>query len=181
MSSYEIVFITSARLGEEDQGKFLKKAESILKKEAATVAEKFVWGRRRLAYPIDDQDYGVYHIWYVEGPGSALTELERQFNLTDDVLRFFALKVNSTESEASQFKALLEQNAARAAERAAAEAERAAKFAGKTRFNDKKTEDKPDEKAEEKSDDDESEEASDNAEAAPAETAEAETTETPTE
>lgn len=181
MSSYEIVFITSARLGEEDQGKFLKKAESTLQKEAATVAEKFVWGRRRLAYPIDDQDYGVYHIWYVEGPGSALTELERQFNLTDDVLRFFALKVNSTESEASQFKVLLEQNAARAAERAAAEAERAAKFAGKTRFDDKKTEDKSDEKADEKSDDDESKKASDDAEAAPAETAEAETTETPTE
>lgn len=179
MSSYEIIFITSARLSEEEQGKFLKKAESTLKKETAAVEQQFVWGRRRLAYPIDDQDYGVYHIWYVEGPGSALTELERQFNLTDDVLRFFSLRVSNIESEASQFKALLAENAARAAERAATEAEWAAKFAGKTRFNTQKARERTSEKAEVKSDDtlEKTEQQPEKAEAH----TEAETPETPTE
>jgi small subunit ribosomal protein S6 len=179
MSSYEIIFITSARFSEEEQSTFLKKAESTLKKEKATVEQQFVWGRRRLAYPIDDQDYGVYHIWYVEGPGSALTELERQFNLTDDVLRFFSLRVSNIESEASQFKALLAENAARAAERAATEAERAAKFAGKTRFNTQKARERTSEKAEAKSDDtlEKTEPPPEKAEAH----TEAETSETPTE
>ena len=179
MSSYEIIFITSARFSEEEQSTFLKKAESTLKKEKATVKQQFVWGRRRLAYPIDDQDYGVYHIWYVEGPGSALTELERQFNLTDDVLRFFSLPVSHIESEASQFKALLAENAARAAERAATEAERAAKFAGKTRFNTQKARERTSEKAEAKSDDtlEKTEPPPEKAEAH----TEAETPETPTE
>ena len=179
MSSYEIIFITSARFSEEEQSTFLKKAESTLKKEKATVKQQFVWGRRRLAYPIDDQDYGVYHIWYVEGPGSALTELERQFNLTDDVLRFFSLRVSNIESEASQFKALLAENAARAAERAATEAERAAKFAGKTRFNTQKARERTSEKAEAKSDDtlEKTEPPPEKAEAH----TEAETPETPTE
>ncbi|MBQ32827.1 MAG: 30S ribosomal protein S6 [Deltaproteobacteria bacterium] len=179
MSSYEIIFITSARFSEEEQSTFLKKAESTLKKEKATVEQQFVWGRRRLAYPIDDQDYGVYHIWYVEGPGSALTELERQFNLTDDVLRFFSLRVSNIESEASQFKALLAENAARAAERAATEAERAAKFAGKTRFNTQKARERTSEKAEAKSDDtlEKTEPPPEKAEAH----TEAETPETPTE
>ena len=179
MSSYEIIFITSARFSEEEQSTFLKKAESTLKKEKATVKQQFVWGRRRLAYPIDDQDYGVYHIWYVEGPGSALTELERQFNLTDDVLRFFSLRVSNIESEASQFKALLAENAARAAERAATEAEWAAKFAGKTRFNTQKARERTSEKAEVKSDDtlEKTEQQPEKAEAH----TEAETPETPTE
>ena len=179
MSSYEIIFITSARFSEEEQSTFLKKAESTLKKEKATVEQQFVWGRRRLAYPIDDQDYGVYHIWYVEGPGSALTELEHQFNLTDDVLRFFSLRVSNIESEASQFKALLAENAARAAERAATEAERAAKFAGKTRFNTQKARERTSEKAEAKSDDtlEKTEPPPEKAEAH----TEAETPETPTE
>ena len=179
MSSYEIIFITSARFSEEEQSTFLKKAESTLKKEKATVEQQFVWGRRRLAYPIDDQDYGVYHIWYVEGPGSALTELERQFNLTDDVLRFFSLRVSNIESEASQFKALLAENAARAAERAATEAEWAAKFAGKTRFNTQKARERTSEKAEVKSDDtlEKTEQQPEKAEAH----TEAETPETPTE
>ena len=179
MSSYEIIFITSARFSEEEQSTFLKKAESTLKKEKATVEQQFVWGRRRLAYPIDDQDYGVYHIWYVEGPGSALTELERQFNLTDDVLRFFSLRVSNIESEASQFKALLAENAARAAERAATEAERAAKFAGKTRFNTQNARERTSEKAEAKSDDtlEKTEPPPEKAEAH----TEAETSETPTE
>ena len=179
MSSYEIIFITSARFSEEEQSTFLKKAESTLKKEKATVEQQFVWGRRRLAYPIDDQDYGVYHIWYVEGPGSALTELEHQFNLPDDVLRFFSLRVSNIESEASQFKALLAENAARAAERAATEAERAAKFAGKTRFNTQKARERTSEKAEAKSDDtlEKTEPPPEKAEAH----TEAETPETPTE
>ena len=185
MSSYEIIYVTSSSLSEEEQGKLLKKAESTLKKGKAAVEQQFVWGRRRLAYPIDNQDYGVYHIWYVDGPGSALSELERQFNLTDDVLRFFALRVNNIESEANQFKALLTANEVRAAERAAAEAERAAKFAGnKTRFDNKKAKDQPGKDAEAKPDDDSetAEKKSEEAEtSADAETADAETTETPTE
>ena len=79
--------------------------------------------------------------------------MERQFNLTDDVLRFFALRVNNIEAEANQVKALLAANEVRAAERAAAEAERAAKFAGnKTRFDNKKAKDQPGEDAEAKPD-----------------------------
>lgn len=184
MSSYEIIFITSARFSEEEQSTFLKKAESTLKKEKATVKQQFVWGRRRLAYPIDNQDYGVYHIWYVEGPGSALTELEHQFNLTDDVLRFFSLRVSNIESEASQFEALLAANAERAAERAAAEAERAAKFAGKARFNERKAQEKSSKTAEAKTGDtsEKTEVPPEQAETSPkTETADAETPKTPTE
>ena len=59
MSSYEIIYVTSSSLSEEEQGKLLKKAESTLKKGKAAVEQQFVWGRRRLAYPIDNQDYGV--------------------------------------------------------------------------------------------------------------------------
>jgi membrane protein involved in colicin uptake len=126
----------------------------------------------------------MYHIWYVEGPGSALTELEHQFNLTDDVLRFFSLRVSNIESEASQFEALLAANAERAAERAVAEAERAAKFAGKARFNERKAQEKSSKKAEAKTGDtsEKTEVPPEQAETSPkAETADAETPETPTE
>jgi small subunit ribosomal protein S6 len=50
------------------------------------------WGRRRLAYPIDRQREGSYHIILFESPPEAITELERTLLITEDVLRHLVVR-----------------------------------------------------------------------------------------
>jgi len=50
------------------------------------------WGRRRLAYPIDRQREGSYHIVVFEAPAPALAELERSLLITEEVLRHLVVR-----------------------------------------------------------------------------------------
>jgi small subunit ribosomal protein S6 len=50
------------------------------------------WGRRRLAYPIDRQREGSYHIIVFESPASAVAELERSLLITEEVLRHLVVR-----------------------------------------------------------------------------------------
>jgi small subunit ribosomal protein S6 len=50
------------------------------------------WGRRRLAYPIDRQREGSYHIVVFESPAEAIAELERSLLITEEVLRHLIVR-----------------------------------------------------------------------------------------
>ena len=50
------------------------------------------WGRRRLAYPIDRQREGSYHIVVFESPAPAVAELERSLMITEEVLRHLVVR-----------------------------------------------------------------------------------------
>ncbi len=45
------------------------------------------WGRRRLAYPISGQREGSYFIVVFEAPSTAIEELERSLNITEEIMR----------------------------------------------------------------------------------------------
>ena len=91
MIGYETVFITHPDLEEEVLKKSLKKFKDLIKKAKGKVVHEHFWGRRRMAYSIANQKYGVYHIWYLEGSGTMLDELQTQFRYSDDVVRFHLL------------------------------------------------------------------------------------------
>ena len=46
-----------------------------------------VWGKRKLAYPIDKKEQGIYAVLRYETEPSALTEFERIMRLDEQVLR----------------------------------------------------------------------------------------------
>ena len=50
------------------------------------------WGRRRLAYAIDRQREGAYHIVVFESPTDAIVELERGLLITEEVLRHLVVR-----------------------------------------------------------------------------------------
>ena len=79
MIGYETVFITHPDLEEADLKKSLKKFKDIIKKGKGKLIHEYLWGRRRLAYQIANQNHGVYHIWYLHGTGAILDELQTQF------------------------------------------------------------------------------------------------------
>jgi small subunit ribosomal protein S6 len=56
------------------------------------------WGRRRLAYAIGQQREGSYFIIQFDAPGSAVLELERFLNITEEVMRHLITRVEKPQS-----------------------------------------------------------------------------------
>ena len=63
---YEAVFITSADLNSEEQAELLDRVRGFVARFEGQICREYFWGRRKLAYPINKKDYGIYHLWYLQ-------------------------------------------------------------------------------------------------------------------
>lgn len=91
MNKYEVMFIINPQLGEEETKSVVDKFKAML--EASGTVDTFAeWGKRRLAYPIDDYTEGYYVLATFESNPEFPQELERVFKITDGVLRYLTLR-----------------------------------------------------------------------------------------
>ena len=101
MTGYELVFITVPTLSDEDLAAVLKKIKKTLTAFDGILTNEYVWGRRRLAYEILGNDFGIYHAWYFKGSGKTVDELQRQFGYSDDILRNQIVKTFDIDADAA--------------------------------------------------------------------------------
>ena len=100
MTGFELVFITDPALNDKDLESLQKNIKMSLSKSKGKLVHEYEWGRRRLAYEIEGNDFGVYHTWYFTGSGKTVDELQRQFGYSDNVLRHQIVKVEDLDTEA---------------------------------------------------------------------------------
>ena len=86
MAKYEAMMITTATLDEEASAKLVGKFKDLIQ-EHGTIVSVDEWGTRRLAYPINDQNEGVYTLITFESEPTFPAELDRRFRITDGVMR----------------------------------------------------------------------------------------------
>ena len=93
MNDYEVMFIVNPELGEEKVSEIVNKFKSML--ETQSTLESFVeWGKRRLAYPINYKTEGYYVLSTFSSESSFPAELERNFKITEGVLRYLVIRRN---------------------------------------------------------------------------------------
>ena len=85
-ANYEAVFILRPDLSEEDTAAAVAKFRALIE-EKATLAEVDEWGKRRLAYPIQDFNEGYYVLITFSAVPEFPKELDRIFRITDGVMR----------------------------------------------------------------------------------------------
>ena len=90
---YETLFITDVSNGEEATKATVEKFTGLIASngEIVEVAE---WGKRRLAYPINDMNEGYYTIVTHKSPASFLAELDRVFNIDESIMRSMTVKLD---------------------------------------------------------------------------------------
>ncbi|MDR1822043.1 MAG: 30S ribosomal protein S6 [Oscillospiraceae bacterium] len=84
---YELLYILDTDLGEENIAAAVEKFKKLIE-ENGTIAETDEWGRRRLAYRINDKADGHYVIVRFESKPEFPQELTRVLGITDGVLRY---------------------------------------------------------------------------------------------
>ena len=90
-SSYEEVLIFSVSKGEEATAALVEKFKTLIA-ENATVENVDEWGKRKLAYLIDDEAEGYYVLVNFESEADFPAELYRITIITDGVLRSMIIK-----------------------------------------------------------------------------------------
>ena len=86
------MFIVDSSKGEDAVAATVAKFKSII--EAKGEIETFnEWGKRKLAYPINDLTEGYYVLVDYKAETSFVAELERIFNITEDIMRSMTVKV----------------------------------------------------------------------------------------
>ena len=86
MAKYETMLITSAALDEEATSALVGKFKSLIEANG-TIDSIDEWGKRRLAYPINDLVEGYYVLMNMESKPEFPAELERVMKITDGILR----------------------------------------------------------------------------------------------
>ncbi len=88
---YELAMIFSVAGGDETVAELVEKFKALIEANG-TIENVDEWGKRRLAYPINDETEGHYVITTFESEAAFPAELERVAKITDGVLRTMIIK-----------------------------------------------------------------------------------------
>ena len=92
MRNYEIMFILSTQLTDEEKQAGVKLVEDTLAKAGAVEIKTEVWGDRKLAYPIKKKENGYYVLTTFQADGTKFTEIESKLNINESILKYMIVK-----------------------------------------------------------------------------------------
>lgn len=92
INKYESIFVLDAALEEEKINALSEKFTKLIEANG-TIESVDVWGKRRLAYPIDYKTEGFYTLVKFTANPEFPKELERIYGITEGVLRTIVIRV----------------------------------------------------------------------------------------
>ena len=92
MRQYEIMIILDPSQDERTVAPSLDKFLDVVRNENGKVEKVDIWGKRRLAYPINKKDEGIYAVIDLTCESATVQELDGLVNLSDDVQRTKVLR-----------------------------------------------------------------------------------------
>ena len=84
--NYEVVYILDPNLTEDATAALVEKFKALVESKG-TLGEVNEWGKRRLAYPINDLNEGYYVLMSFTATPDLPAELDRQLRINDSVMR----------------------------------------------------------------------------------------------
>ena len=92
IQQYETTMILNTKIGEDGTNALVEKFKNLIS-ENGTIDNVDVWGKRRLAYEIEDEQEGYYVMITFTSKPEFPAELDRIYNITDGVLRSLTVAV----------------------------------------------------------------------------------------
>ncbi|MGN7385972.1 30S ribosomal protein S6 [Sporosarcina sp. UB5] len=95
MRKYEIMYIIRPTLEDEAKKALITRFDDILTSNGAEIIESKEWGKRRLAYEIDDLREGYYQLVTANAGIEAIDEFTRLANINEDIIRHMAVRLDN--------------------------------------------------------------------------------------
>ena len=91
MSKYEVAVLYHPSL-EVDLSKAEDRVVKIFTDNGGKLSATDNWGKRKLAYPIKQNEHAIYVFYSVELPADSVAKVESTLNIADEVIRFLITK-----------------------------------------------------------------------------------------
>ena len=89
---YEMMIIIDPSQDERTVAPSLDKYLEIVRKENGSVEKVDIWGKRRLEYPINKKEEGIYVVLDLKCESATVLEIDRLLNINDQILRTKVLR-----------------------------------------------------------------------------------------
>lgn len=95
MRHYENLVIVKPTLTAEELQANIKIVEDTITSAGGEIATIDSMGMRKLAYPLERNERGFFHVVYYSAAPSAISEIERRFRINENLLRFVTVKYDT--------------------------------------------------------------------------------------
>ena len=99
MQLYETIYVVKQDLDSKGLKELEAKYDNLLKLNKAIIEYKENWGLRNLAYKIQNYKKGYYYMVVFNGEKETVNELERNFRIDENILRFLTSRADNIPSE----------------------------------------------------------------------------------
>ena len=93
MRNYELMTVFRPDLEDDALQAAVERLNGLIAARGGEVASSDAWGRRRLAYPIQDFRDGIYTVTKLKLDPMSADELERTLKLNDQIIRYLLIRV----------------------------------------------------------------------------------------
>ena len=98
MALYEHVFLARQDISQQQVDELVEQFKGIIEAAGGSVGRIESWGLRSLTYRVKKNRKAYYTLMDITAPAAAVAEVERQQGISEDVLRFFTVKVEAHET-----------------------------------------------------------------------------------
>lgn len=91
--TYELIYIVDTALEEDPRKELIARFNTMIEQNGGTVDKVEEWGKRRLAYPINDKPEGYYVLVHYTAETTVPKEIERNLGITEGILRYLTTRV----------------------------------------------------------------------------------------
>ena len=92
MNQYEVMYVIDTALEDSARTELINRFSELVTKNGGEVDRVDEWGKRRLAYAINYKTEGYYVLMYIKAPSDLPRELERNLQISDNVLRYLVIR-----------------------------------------------------------------------------------------
>ncbi len=95
---YELIYIIDTALEEEARNQLIARFSGLIEQNGGTIDSVEEWGKRRLAYLINDKPEGYYVLVHFTANAEVPKEIERNLGITEGILRYLTTRIEVKKS-----------------------------------------------------------------------------------
>ncbi|WP_017547435.1 30S ribosomal protein S6 [Salinicoccus carnicancri] len=99
MRAYEILYVIRPDIEEDAKKALVERFDNLLASNGAEIVESKEWGKRRLAYEIEDYKEGFYQIIKLNSEVEATNEFDRLAKISNDIIRHIVVRDEQAENK----------------------------------------------------------------------------------
>lgn len=92
---YELVYILQPELNNDEVSALNERVTQYIQEQDGEVQETELWGKRQLAYPIQNHFDGYYILHRLHMAGTLVEEVERILRFNENVLRYMCIRADA--------------------------------------------------------------------------------------